>query len=138
MHPKHLGWLAVGTAVLMTGCGGQPALPSVVGVAMVDGRPLTAGTVTFYPDAKKGNTSPHQPVGLLDGNGQYRLTVPGGRTGAPAGWYKVVVYAVDNPMPGKPNRYLTHAKYADVHTTTLRLEVVETPEQGRYDLKLDK
>jgi hypothetical protein len=71
---------------------------------------------------------------LAEGNCE--LFVAGGRKGAPAGWYKVVVYAVDDPQPGKPNKYLVNKEYADVTTTPLRIEVIESPEPGRYDLQL--
>jgi hypothetical protein len=105
-------------------------------IATVDGRPVTTGNVTFYPDSSKANSTPHQPMGVLDAEGKYELVVPGGKKGAPAGWYKVVVYAVDDPQPGKPNKYLVNKDYADVGTTTLKIEVIEKPEPGRYDWKL--
>jgi hypothetical protein len=102
----------------------------------VDGRPVTTGNVTFYPDTSKANSTGHQPMGVLDPEGNYELFVPGGKKGAPAGWYKIVVYAIDDPQPGKPNKYLVNKDYADVTTTPLKIEVIESPEPGRYDLQL--
>jgi hypothetical protein len=133
-----LGWIIFVAVLSALGCASEPALPNVSGVATVDGKPLPLGTITFYPDKERGNNSLHQPVGLIEEGGHFSLTVPGSRKGAPLGWYKVVVYAVDNPQPGKPNRYFTHKKYSDLATTPLRAEVVATPEPGRYDLKLDR
>jgi hypothetical protein len=120
------------------GCGGEPPLPAVSGVATVDGNPLPSGTVTFYPDAAKGNTTPHQPTGIVEAGGKYELYVPDGKKGAPAGWYKVVVFAADDPQPNKPVKFFTSRTYTDVKTTPLSVEVVATPEAGRYDLKLKK
>lgn len=122
----------------LAGCGGsEEKLVPVGGSLSAAGGPVPGGNVTLYPDAAKGNPTKHQPAGLITADGKFEVFVPGGRKGAPPGWYKVVVYAVDDPQPGKPNRYFTHKKYADPGTTPLAVEVVENPEPGRYDLKLD-
>jgi len=129
--------LFLGT-VVAAGCSkndGEKLAP-VGGTITVDGKAVPSGNVTFYPDASKGNASTHQPNGSIEPDGRYELFVPAARKGAPPGWYKVVVYAVDDPQPGKPNKYYANKEYADVNTTPLRVEVVENPEPGRYDLKL--
>jgi hypothetical protein len=126
-------------ALGLTGCGGaEEKLAPVGGTLTTSGGPVPGGNVTFYPDAAKGNTTAHQPAGLIAADGTFELFVPGGRKGAPPGWYKVVVYAVDDPQPGKPNRYFTHKKYSDPATTPLSVEVVAAPAPGRYDFKLDR
>lgn len=126
-------------ATWLVGCGGDEKLPPVSGsVATTDGKAVPAGNVTFYPDASKGNKTGQQPTGVIESDGRYELSVPVGRKGAPAGWYKVVVYAVDDPRPGKPNKYFVDKVYADVTTTPLAIEVVENAEPGRYDLKLKR
>jgi hypothetical protein len=119
------------------GCSSEAQLPAVSGAATVGDAPLPSGTITFYPDAAKGNASAHRPTGIVE-NGRYELFVAPGKKGAPAGWYKVVVYAVDDPQPGRPNKYFAHKDYADAKTTPLSAEVVSAPEPGRYDLKLKK
>jgi hypothetical protein len=135
---RTIGAWVLAFALAALGCSGPATLPAVAGVVTVDGRPLETGTVTLYPDAARGNTSTHRPIGLIEAGGRYTLFVTGGQPGAPAGWYKVVVYAVDDPQPGKPNKFFTHKDYADITTTTLAVEVVPSPEPGRYDLKLKK
>ncbi|MGL4550733.1 MAG: hypothetical protein ACRC33_06060 [Gemmataceae bacterium] len=125
-------------AMMAAGC--QPPgekLAPVSGVITAAGKAVPSGTVTFYPDGAKGNKSAHQPNGVLDADGRFEMYVPPDRKGAPPGAYRIVVYAVDDPQPGKPNKYFAHRKYADLTTTPLRVEVVEKPEPGRYDLKLD-
>jgi hypothetical protein len=131
--------VAVVLCGLLLGCRSEPGekLVPVSGSATVNGQPVRAGNVTFYPDSEKGNKTEHQPLGVIGANGRYELSVPGGRKGAPVGWYKVVVYAVDDPQPGKPNRYLVDPSYANVVTTPLRLEVIADAEPGRYDLRLN-
>lgn len=121
------------------GCNGETEkLAPVSGTLTADGKAVPNGTVTFYPETSKGNTSQHQPTGVVGTDGRFEVYLPGGRKGVPPGWYKVVVYAVDNPQPGKPNKYWVNKKYTDRTSTPLLVEAVENPEPGRYDLKLDK
>ena len=123
------------------GCGlpGETFLP-VSGQVTVGGTPLKTGTVTFLPDAPKGNTTQHHPVGTINAEGRYELHTVG-RKGAPPGWYKVVVHADENQQTGRsaaplPPRWTTHARYTTPGTTPPRVEVVEAG--GQYDLKLTK
>lgn len=139
-HSTGLAVLVVAVLLIpAAGCkSDDEKLAPVSGTITADGKPVPSGTVTFYPDGAKGNASKHQPIGVLDSEGRYELVVPGGKKGAPPGWYKVVVYAVDDPQPGKPNKYHANPIYADLGTTTLTVEVIETPEAGRYDFALKR
>jgi hypothetical protein len=135
---RPLAVLVVGL-VALAGCGGErEKLAPVAGVVTAGDKPVPSGTLTFYPDASKGNATQHQPTGVLGSDGRFELFVPGGKKGAPPGWYKVVVYAVDDPQPGKPNKYFVHKKYTEQATTPLQIEVIDNPEPNRYDLKLEK
>ncbi len=62
-----------------------------------------------------------------------------GKEGAPLGWYKVTVTAQEPSNPkdrySRPRR-LVPAAYATKDTTELRIEVVENPAVGAYDLPL--
>jgi len=63
-----------------------------------------------------------------------------GQRGAPKGWYKVVVNAVerteaDSANPGLP-KSLVSSKYGDVKTTDILVEVKSGAPDGAYDLKL--
>lgn len=134
----YLAVLLFGSAgVAMVGCtGGGESLAPVAGKVTVAGKPLKTGSVSFRPDVSKGNKSMHQPNGAIDAEGNFVLFVPPDRKGAPLGWYKVVVSAFDDPWPGKPLKSFVDMKYADEKTTPLTVEVIATPEPGRYDLKL--
>lgn len=125
--------------LLAAGCAAEgEKLALVSGVITVGGQPVPSGTLTFYPEGAKGNATQHQPTGVLGPDGRFEVFVPGNKKGAPPGWYKVVVYAVDDPQPGKPNKYFVHKKYTDRATTPLLIEVIDNPGPGRYDLKLEK
>jgi hypothetical protein len=99
--------------------------------------------ILLKPDASKGNSCPFEPTGTVDESGTYVLRTEG-KTGAPPGWYKVVVTARDDAAvahpKGKQSRpvssSLLPAKYGQEKTTDLVIEVVENPGPGAYDLKL--
>ncbi len=146
---RHRGaavWLAALCAGAAWGCGesGEKFVP-VAGTVTLDGQPLPAGSVSFQPDASKGNTSLHIPIGQIDAQGRYEV-VTVGRKGAPPGWYKVLVFYTENDQPGDdPNRphvarprSLIHTKYNAADTTTLFVEVVENPRPGDYNLNVSR
>ena len=120
----------------LAGCGGQFKLVPVAGAVTVNGEPLNQFRVSFVPDTAKGNTTPVSCLGRIQG-GRFELQTMAvkasdGGAGAPLGWYKVVLVT---GLPGDPEPNFD-AKFADVNTTPLSVEVVENPEPGRYDLKL--
>ncbi len=110
--------------------------------------PLTARNtvVLFLPDASKGNSSPFEPTGTVDEEGNYSMQTKG-KKGAPPGWYKVVITARDESAIEHPKSQKNHrpvarslipAKYGQEKTSGLSVEVVENPAPGAYDLKLTK
>lgn len=140
---------ALAFAALAQGCGDDSGVGRtfpVSGKVTLDNQPVTAKTtiVLFKPDASKGNTSPFEPTGTVDAEGNYKLTT-NGKSGAPPGWYKVIVTARDDAAPVHPNAPKQHRpvaksllppKYGRPETTGLSIEVVENPAPGAYDLKL--
>src|SRR5438552_3648121 len=89
LFPCVIAWLlSVGAG----GCDGVGTCYPVSGVVRLDGKPVRgkAGTVLLKPDAAKGNKSPFDAWGTIDGEGSYRVATRG-QDGAPPGWYKVVV-----------------------------------------------
>ena len=89
---------------------GDTFLP-VSGRVLLNGRLLNVGTVSFRPDASKGNKSMHVPNGTIDAEGNYEL-ITINKKGAPTGWYKVVVFADANADPsGKPPTTLQPPKW---------------------------
>jgi hypothetical protein len=150
--------LGVCAAVWMVaGCGKPPLkLAPVTGKIMINGKPLTFGSVQFRADVSHGNRSMEVPTGQVQPDGSFELTT-GTRKGAPLGWWKVLVIA-DNfqvwdpplwayhppdvtppPKPDKwePPRSLVHDRYLRVQDTDLTVEVVEHPAEGAYVLKLN-
>jgi hypothetical protein len=140
--------LALST-VLVSGCGSatEPVYP-VTGKVTLKGTPLTAGIVTFLPDEAKGNKTKLSPTGQIGADGTYKLTTDN-RTGAPLGWYKVIVntevpgMSMTTPDPTRPGvapgpakSVQVDPKYRDALKTDLHFEVVASPGPDVYDLKL--
>ena len=139
-HRLGLGALTL-LALSVAGCDDTGRRHPVDGQVLLDAKPLKGvrGTVRFVPDTGKGNTSPHAAAGDLDAEGRYKLST-NGRTGAPAGWYKVIVTAVP---PGTSDqdavkRPVLHSRYADEKSTPLTVEVVSAATPGAYDLKVTR
>jgi hypothetical protein len=133
-------------ALTVLGCGSPgEKLVKVTGKVTVDGRPWNTGHVGFFPDASRGNVDQIAPVGRIAADGSYEL-LTSGKPGAPLGWYKVVIWATEDPQAAgnpwgkdgklKPVRWLINAKYTSKDTTSLEVEVVDNPAPGQYDLRL--
>lgn len=132
------GFVCVG----LCGCGAavDEKFTPVSGKVTVNGMPLSTGAVTFQPDAGKGNTTPHIPIGSLDSAGNYKL-MSATNEGAPPGWYKVTVSAqapIDSKNPYAPPKHLINPKYSDASTSGLTVQVVENASPGAYDFQLNK
>lgn len=134
----------VGTcfALVLAGCSSEEALLPVSGVISEAKKSLAGGTVTLRPDLEKGNKSHHHPTGIIDKQGRYTLfTVE--QEGAPAGWYKVVVFS-NEPVeiqgkahPGMP-KSLINTRYNQPQSTPLAVEVKHDAPPGAYDFDLQK
>ncbi|HJZ53656.1 MAG TPA: carboxypeptidase-like regulatory domain-containing protein [Gemmataceae bacterium] len=137
-----VGWLVavfVFAVVVLSGCGsGGPKLHPVHGkVTLTDGAPVKYGHIILHADASKGNTTKEVPQGTIR-NGDYTI-MTGAREGAPPGAYRVSIEAADEVDEKNPyfTKWFAHEKYVNPDTSKLTMEVVESPEPGRYDFKLD-
>lgn len=122
----------------VAGCGPaqEPMFP-VEGKVQFDGKPLTKATVIFVPDAGKNNMTKHEPRGAVI-DGRYKmLTHP--REGAPPGWYKVGVIAMEPSDPKNPysdQRSLIPERFGKADESKLTVEVRKDASAGAYDLEL--
>jgi hypothetical protein len=129
-------------ALAAAGCssGRSDKLFPVSGQVMASGRPLRQGTISFRPDLEKGNKSLDHPTGTIDAQGRYVLFTAG-RSGAPPGVYKVVVFS-NEPVEVKGKAHpampksLIHVKYNQPGTTPLSAEVQADAPAGAYDFEL--
>ncbi len=120
-------------ALLQIGCGGETKV-TVTGKVTSDDGPLAVGSVTFHPDASKGNTSTEMPSVEVDASGNYTLE-------ASAGAYKVTVFA-EKPRAEEGEdayaepEYLVSQKFNAVDSTPLAVDVTAGASPGAYDLKV--
>jgi hypothetical protein len=134
-------WVAfLGLAAGIVGCDSGPTLYPVKGKVSVGGAPLTSGIVMFAPDTGRGNKESVGPIGTIEPDGSYKLTT-NGKAGAPAGWYKVTVSTNAPPKEGASSAppespVYVNPVYSDPKATPLSFEVIDSPQEGRYDLKL--
>jgi len=146
--------LVVAFALGLGGCGKGETRYPVSGRVILGNGPLTAGQVTFVPDEGKGNKLKAAPSGMIGSDGSYSLSTDG-KTGAPAGWYKVVI-ATSIPGMGAPAPSASSdrskpaplnpvaggvqidPKYTDAMKTDLTKEVVASPSAGAYDITIPK
>ncbi len=123
----------------LAGCGSDgPKLVPVSGKVTIGDKPLSTGSVLFKPDGAKGNTSTRDIFGHIKEDGTYTL-VTGKKEGAPLGWYKVAIQASEPVDPNNVRaapKSLVNKKYTKPETSGLSVEVVDSPAEGAYDLKL--
>jgi hypothetical protein len=134
-------WRLVGilTVLGLSSCGpSSPKLVPVQGtVTLTDRTPIAYGHVILHPDPGKGNTSKEICQGTIQ-DGSYSI-MTGARKGAPVGAYKVGIEAAKEVNPNNPyfTEWLADEKYVDPNRSGLTMEVVENPDPGRYDFKLN-
>lgn len=131
-----VGWVLLAAC---SGCREQgPLLHEVAGVVRLEGAALNNGSVSLRPDGNASNFE--QPTGSISTEGAF-LVYTRGRPGAPPGRYRVVVFSSEVPTggtaahPGLPKSAIP-ARYGDPSKTPLSVEVIDSPEPGRYDLEL--
>jgi hypothetical protein len=121
--------------VILTGCGeALPPLAPVKGKVTIDNVALKEGQVSLVAVNPDPAIKAPPSSGQIDPSGNYEIFT-GGKPGAPLQKYKFVVTP---PMiPGEKGEPF-HMKYRDPAKTPHEFEVVASPAEGRYDLKLTK
>jgi hypothetical protein len=110
----------------------------VKGKVYLDGVLLQAGSVAYFP-AQQGEGAPAFEAGSkIKQDGTYELSTRG-KPGALLGSYKVTVVLQNRVEPDKAGEvaYLVPKKYTSQKTTPLKVDVIEKPQDGRYDLQMN-
>src|SRR5947209_19727942 len=82
----------------------RTGLSPVPGTVVYRGVPIPSGRIVFVPDSRRGSTGPIAG-GEIAPDGAYHLQT-GEVHGAPAGWYRVTVAAVEFTPDGTPRSLL--------------------------------
>src|SRR5436190_239761 len=126
-------------ALTSVGCSSDnsPKLTPVKGKVVLDGQPLTRGSVSFRPQDGTGKL---EPAGTIEADGTYTLYT-NQKPGAPLGKYYALVVATEEIDPNNASatpKSLIPRKYADISTKQFQIEVIENAHDGHYDLRLTK
>ena len=110
----------------------------VKGKVTIDDKPAPGVSLSFVADPSNTGAARISCAGVTDSSGNYEIFSSGSRqskSGAPLGKYKVTITAA--PLD-EPTEVEIPEKYSRVETSGLEVEVVESPGEGAYDLKLSK
>ena len=100
------------------GCGdGRPARVPVSGQVLLDGKPLTIGSILLVPEGARPSS------GTLDEQGRFSLTCYTSNDGAVPGQHAVAVVA-SKQIGENAVRWLAPKKYADPRTSGLKAQIV--------------
>jgi hypothetical protein len=124
----HLLTLSSVLLVGAIGCGdGRPTRVAVSGNVMIDGVPITRGSIKFVPE--KGRPS----SGDIGPDGRFTLTCYDGTDGALPGKHRVQVDA-NRGISDKKMEIFTPKRYADFRTSGLEVEISKPVDDLRIDL----
>jgi hypothetical protein len=125
-------------SLCLPACGTDPIGKTypVKGKVDLDGVLLKAGSVAFFPADYEGAPA-FEAASKIKPDGSYELSTRG-KSGALLGRYKVTVVLQNKVEPNRAGDVvsLVPTEYTNKETTPLKVEVIETQEDGKYDLHL--
>lgn len=141
--------LAIGLTSCQLGCDSGPPTAPVHGKVTYKGKPVSTGTVTFYP-----TTGGRPAVGSINEDGTYELARKARGDGVILGDYKVTIEAVEAGTPAEqpasltgelgtaagagmstPPTYLVPEKYSVQETSDLTKTVESGDNEINFDLE---
>ena len=119
------------TCLFIAGCGdGRPSRVPVSGSVVIDGQPVTHGSIMFIPAGGR------PAGGSVDTQGHFALTCYEPGDGATPGHHRVKVTAVE-PINERSSRWLAPKKYADEKTSGIEVEITEPVDDLKIELTWD-
>ena len=107
-----------GALVVLTGCSdGNPPRVSVAGTVLVDGQPLTKGSITFVPVGGRPSR------GTIGQDGRFELACFHDDDGALLGEHRVSV--ISRTINGSKVQRHAPSRYANHHTSGIKVEITE-------------
>jgi hypothetical protein len=110
----------------------------VKGKVYLGGELLKTGSVGFFPADQSEGAPAFEAAGRIKEDGTYELSTRG-KPGALPGKYKVTVVSQTKVEPNRASFAvsLVPKDYSNQETTPLKVEVIEKPDSGHYDLRLN-
>lgn len=130
-HNYHL-LLSVTALILLisAGCDDRPKRVPVSGIVLVDGKPLTKGSVTFVPAGQRPSAA------KVDADGKFTLQCYDGGDGTVLGTHRVQVSGSEILQGGKVKWHAPN-KYSDFRRSGLTVEVTEPVDDLVIELTWD-
>ena len=108
----------------------RPGRTPVTGRVLIDGNPLTVGTIRFIPEDAR------QSSATIGADGRFTLTCFEPGDGAVLGRHRVVVAAVEH-LSEEAIKWHAPKKYADTQTSGLEVEIAGATEDLTIELTWD-
>jgi hypothetical protein len=125
---RWFGWL--GCLLLLAGCSDRPEIVPVSGKVMIDGQPLTHGTVMVIPENARAS------FGTIGSDGTFSLTCYEEGDGCVPGTHKVTVSAVE-ALSSSKQKWHAPKKYTEVDTSGLTIDITEPTDDLVINLSWD-
>ncbi len=126
-----------GTAILigavicsLIGCDGRPRRVPVSGRVLIDGVPLTLGSITLVPKGARPS------MGKIDKEGHFVLTCYEGEDGVIPGTHRVAI-AANEGVGDTALKWYAPKKYADFKTSGIEVTINEKNEELLIELTWD-
>ena len=124
-------WLLAYLVASVSGCSdGRPPRVTVSGQVLIDGEPLTIGSVRFIPSGAR------PAGGNLDENGRFTLSCYGDEDGVVLGTHKVSVNSAEY-LTSTTKKWHAPKKYANFRTTPLEEEITGSTDSLVINLSWD-
>lgn len=121
-------WSLIVVAVVLAGCNNNgPKVVPVSGVVLIDGQPLTRGSVQVMPAGYRAAT------GAIGSDGRFRLTTNDENDGCLLGTHAVRVIGNENIGPADI-RWLAPKKYATLEGSPLKVTIDGPTKELRIEL----
>lgn len=116
---------------VLSGCSdGRPRRVPVSGRVLIDGEPLSYGTVMLVPQDARPSTAP------LDAQGRFMMNCFEEGDGAVLGTHRVGVSAV-KPLSGSSQKWLAPKRYVDYNNSGLEVEITGPTDDLKIELTWD-
>ena len=116
--PMHVVLLAIAALPLLTGCDGLPERVPVSGKVLIDGQPLTYGSIMVIPE----NARP--AMGKIAPDGTFTLSCYEDNDGSVLGTHKVTVSAVE-ALNSSSQKWHAPKAYTEPDTSGLEVTITE-------------
>jgi hypothetical protein len=122
--------IALAAGLSAVGCNSNTGVIPLHGVVLLDGAPLTRGTISFLPEQGRSST------GKIGSDGKFELQTFGGNDGVRPGKYRVAIVAFDGPqVEDRAVNSLIPQHYGNPATSGLEYEVTAGGDnEARFEL----